>query len=507
MELSKIGRQRSNSLSAFVDKRNCSAKEENNAFLGDVLKKQISIVKDLKGKLEKKDKENIGLASQNEILTQQLEEFRRMNDIGILNRSRNENNELIWELMESFKQLNLQSNKPEIQKVEKPSEFYKFVNNRLYHYEKIENSDAYERFPTPTTVDAAVDNFNDIAEIRYANDVRYNELMNPKVILSRNQDNSCYIIISINKTKYTVFYGVNGRNIELGEKSFSVYEISDVVKSFTDNILRLIYVDISGLYFVPSKENSVRDIINTYQKENKFNFKGPVLSVSVLDGSIIYDGQPITEKNFFDNWIENIKNQGFGIEKEINIILSSIRPKPIEILRNFYPPGGCYKEIFAATCCDNKYKFDWLNAYGSPNNKVNLEGKIWLNFFLNKYISILKSKSKIGCQELVKDGTFSSILSIYNDKYIIDHLSRKSINDIGYNQNVYNAIKGVLTKESTANYESVWCISSMVSKNMYLFKDPEFVKKLKPSFEKVSKEYEDYKKSDKWLPFEIVKNI
>jgi len=100
------------------------------------------------------------------------------------------------------------------------------------------------------TVDVAVDNFNDIAEIRYVNDIYYNELINPKVILYKNKDKSCYIILSQINNKYTVFYGVKGRNIEILDKSFSVYEISEIMKSFTDNISRLIYVDISGLYFV-----------------------------------------------------------------------------------------------------------------------------------------------------------------------------------------------------------------------------------------------------------------
>ena len=62
-----------------------------------------------------------------------------------------------------------------------------------------------------------------------------------------------------------------------------------------------------GLYFVPSKKNSVIDIINIYEKEGKFNFKGSVLSVSAMDGSIIWNNRPITEENFFDNWIKEEK--------------------------------------------------------------------------------------------------------------------------------------------------------------------------------------------------------
>lgn len=47
----------------------------------------------------------------------------------------------------------------------------------------------------------------------------------------------------------------------------------------------------------------------------------------------------------------------------------------------------------------------------------------------------------------------------------------------------------------------------MISKNVYLFKDPKFVKRLKLNFEEISKNYEGNKKSHKWLQFEIVKNL
>jgi len=53
--------------------------------------------------------------------------------------------------------------------------------------------------------------------------------------------------------------------------------------------------------------NSVGDIINRYKKEGKFNFEGSILSVSALNGSIIWNGQPITEKNFFNHWIKEEK--------------------------------------------------------------------------------------------------------------------------------------------------------------------------------------------------------
>jgi len=306
MEVSESHRKRRNSLSAPVDKRIRLTKDEKSNFFDDIVKKQISIVNDLKKELEKKDEENSELSSQNDILTQRLDVSHNSGENNAYNKSQN-NNELIQKFMEYFQQFTSESNKFENREVKEHHDLFEFINDRLYFYGKIENSNAYERFSTPTTVGAVAENFNDITKIQYANDIYYNELENPKVILYRNQDNSCYIILSIDDTNYTIFYGVNGRNIEIGENSFSVYEISDVMKSFTDNISRLIYVDITGLYFVPSKKNSVIDIINIYEKEGKFNFKGSVLSVSAMDGSIIWNNRPITEENFFDNWIKEEK--------------------------------------------------------------------------------------------------------------------------------------------------------------------------------------------------------
>ena len=263
--------------------------------------------------------------------------------------------------------------KPETPEVEKPPKFYRFINNRLYRYEKLENSKAYERFPTPTTIDAVADNLNDITEIRYAHDVCYDKLTDPKMIFFRNQDNSCYIIFRIKSDKYCAFYGVHGRYIEIGDNSFSVYELSQDVGSFTDTIPRLIYVDIKGLYFVSSNENPVRDIIDIYQKEGDFRFKGSIICASALDGSITLDGQPVSENNFYENWIIEKKeketaksvmdvfgrvssNNTTSAVKEVKTVFSTVDPKPVEIFRNFYPPEGCYKNIYSTIYFDNRYQ-------------------------------------------------------------------------------------------------------------------------------------------------------
>lgn len=289
----------------------------------------------LKKELAKKKRERNELASRNEHLVQ-------------------ENEVLIRECVESFKRLSLQSDE---HKTKESHKTYEFVGNRLYFFEKIGNTNAYRRRATPTTVGAAA-NWNDISEIRYANDVSYDGLKNPKMIFYRNQDDSCYSILRIGANKHGVFYGVNANDIEIGENSFSVYDVSQEMGSFTDNILRQIYVDRSGLYFVPSAENPLESVIDTYQKEGKFDFNGSVLKVSAFDGSITFDGQPVTEKNFFDNWIlveletEKQISQNGGrtvIEKvkETKTVLSSARPKPRELLRNFYPPKGYYEGIYS----------------------------------------------------------------------------------------------------------------------------------------------------------------
>ncbi|OUM59466.1 hypothetical protein PIROE2DRAFT_14991, partial [Piromyces sp. E2] len=421
-------------------------------------------------------------------------------DTSILNRTGNGNEELFLEFLNYFKQLNCQSSKPETGSVEeKPQKYFKFINNRLYHFVKIENTDAYERFPTPTTIDASADNLNDISEIHYANDVGYNELTGSKVTLFRNQDNSCYIIFRPNDKKYGIFYGINGRSIDRGEHSFSVYELSQDLGSFTDDVPRCICVDITGLYFVPLEENPVNDIIHNFLQEGKFGFRGSVLRVSALDGSItLNDDQPLTEENFFDHWITEDKEEEEE-EDEIKIIRSPLNPKPTEIIRNFYPSDGNYRGLFTTYYFDKEYKGykeDWLNVYGLPTLNMNggitvfLKKRDWFNRFIKKCIAITKSKSKKGCEELVKDGTFSSILSSFVE-----------VND--YNGNLYNAIVEVPLEVVVYNGS----VSSVVLHNSNLFKDLEFVRRLKPSFERVSRQYENLKETDKWLPFEIVKNL
>ena len=396
-EFSEIGRKRSNSLSSLVDKQSCS-NQESDSLLGDVVKKQISVVNNLKGKLAEKTQENRELASRNELLTRQLDDVQKTGESS--DRPRNE--ELIRQLMESFQQLNLQSVKPEIKETE-PHKTYEFVNNRLYFFEKIGNTNAYKRLATPTTVNAVADNWNDISEIRYANDVSYDKLKNPKTIFYRNKDDSCYIILRISGNKHGVFYGVNANDIEVGENSFSVYDVSQDVGSFTDNILRQIYVDKSGLYFVPTAENSLESVIDAYQKGGKFDFNGSILKISAFDGSITWNNQPVTIKNFFDNWIEKEREIERQISKEMGrtviekvktttTVVSTKKPEPGEIIKNFYPPEGSYAGILKSM--DNVIGPDgWSSIFSifiensqrdRSRRKITLGGREWIDFFVKR---------------------------------------------------------------------------------------------------------------------------
>ena len=386
-----------------------------------------------------------------------------------------------------------------------------------YHYNSLDN--ALVGQATPTTIETITGDdlrgWSDISEIRYANDMSYDKLENPKAILYRNMDKSCYIILRIKDTKYDVFYGLNERNIEVGRSSFAVYEVSEDVGSFTDDVPRRIYVDESGLYFVPIEGNSIKDVIKTYQSEGKFNFKGSVIKVSAIDGSITLNGAPITEDNFFDNWVrKEVENRAPVNLKQVKTVLSTAQPKTNEILRNFYPPEGSYRGIYWARyqSSGNTYS-GWLNAYGRSiygGEIANLINKIWLNSFINTRVSIENSKSKGGAEELVRNGTFSSILSIHTDKRYSGHGYDDNTN--GYSQKVRDALsvqvaaRGERTT-SPYNPKRSASISDMVSKNSALFKDPDFVKSLKPAFAELEKDYEHNKESEMWIPFEIVRNL
>ncbi len=383
-----------------------------------------------------------------------------------------------------------------------------------YHYAPSNNSKIGRATPT-TVVTVTRDDlksWNDISEIRYANDVSYDQLENPKVILYRNKDNSCYIILRTNDgKKYGVFYGLNERNVEIGRNSFAVYDVSEDVGSFTDGVERLIYVDESGLYFVPRAKNPVEDVIKTYQNEGKFNFEGSVIKVSAIDGTIIWNGEPVTEDNFFDNWVleereverEVSKQSGKTVVEKVKQnqnVLSTKQPKLEEIIRNFYPPAGYYDgilELYYNSKVFGGKGMDYLNAYGVPKRNahreitINLKDRNWFNSFINNRLQIAKARSKSGAEELVRDGKFVSIL---DDTFITILYGNYDI------VRLYGKIRDAIYAQFRDKKEKRQPLS-------FLIKDPEFIRSLKPAFKELEKDYAHNKESDMWILFEIVRNL
>ncbi len=340
---------------------------------------------------------------------------------------------------------------------------------RQYHHVFSGNSMIGQATPTIVKTSSKTSkSWSDISEIRYANDMSYDEAKNPKVILYRNKDNSCYIILQIKENKHGVICGLNEKIVETENSSFLVYEISQDVNSFTDGAARLLYVDNTGLYMVTKDDNSIEEVISRPKEEGQLKFDGHVIKVSAIDGSITLDGEAITEDNFYDNWVFD----GSG-----KVVLSTRRPDSNEILRNFYPPNRDYDAIF----------FRGVRVYYDGPN-----GRPGLNTFINKSVLMKKAMSKDGAEELVRDGTFSFILK-----------------SVEFSQKVRDVIGAQLTlKEKNA----VWRVNQMTIYEMvncygYLFKNPEFVRGLKSGFAEASKEYEHNKESEKWMPFEIVKNL
>ena len=364
-------------------------------------------------------------------------------------------------------------------------------------------------------MNSVTNNVNGILEIRYANDVSSDgKLDNPKVVLYRNEDKSCDIILKIeNKEqkfvyegvhlrdigvvnkKYGIFYGVNGQNIELDGNSFSVYEVSEDIGSFTDSVPRLIYVDNSGLYIVSAEGNSVEDITEIYQRKGEFEFEGSIIRVSAIDGSITLDGKPITMSNFFDNWVQEyeVKKNGFEqvTERKSRTVLSTKTPTENQILRNFYPPKGSYEGIYLGEpgyVLFNGYALGWFDPI--------FQGKQWLHSLINKRLTLVKAKSPEGARELVSNGTFLSIISLFTDE---DSLANSVVS---YIQSIRSIIGIPWNYFTNTRYR----LKSMPG-GAELYKNPEYIKSLKSKFAAVEKAYEHNKESTAWILFEIVRNL
>ena len=156
-------------------------------------------------------------------------------------------------------------------------------------------------------------------------------------------------------------------------------------------------------------------------------------------------------------------------------VLSTKHPEEKEIFRNFYPPMGNYRWITQG-----------LGVFTAKG------GRWWLNYFVRKRLQFTKEMNVQRCEDLIKDGRLVQILNQYCG---LD----ERIKDIVVNQLQKNGVRlGVIFENGYWRFY-VGCLDQ--------FKDPDFVRSLKPEFAELEKDYERSKESDIWLLFEIVKNL
>lgn len=337
-------------------------------------------------------------------------------------------------------------------------------NKALYrqsYYNALKN-DVSVGHETPTTIlvraNGHPEKLESILEIRYANDVSHKKLDNPKAIFYRSNKNECYIVLKIDNKDYSVVYGLKERITKVGKgkkKSFFDYEISKDMKSFTDDVFRLVYVDHSGLYIVPGEENSIDQVRKVYKENGQFNFKGSIIKVSAIDGSLTLNNERITKDNFFDN----------GDERGSQTILSTKQPNHREILRNFYSPTGTYRRIY--------------DSIGPFSSNIN-----WLNSFKNARIS----------GGLVENGDFR--------KRLMPYLHNEGKKHESFCEALVDQVKARDGKVS--EYQN---ILQVTKENWDLFKDLDFVKKLKPIFAREETNCEPDKKEEFQQLFNIAKNL
>ena len=113
--------------------------------------------------------------------------------------------------------------------------------------------------------------------------------------------NQCYVDIShpnsSNKYKCRIF-GYNGRDITMGSKSFSVYEVLNEFNSFEVQKPRLIYVTTGGLYIVSESENPLVNVASKYFAGESLKFEGEVIKISAIDGRRTINDQSLKEDHF-----------------------------------------------------------------------------------------------------------------------------------------------------------------------------------------------------------------
>ncbi|OUM60969.1 hypothetical protein PIROE2DRAFT_13127 [Piromyces sp. E2] len=319
-----------------------------------------------------------------------------------------------------------------------------------FHYEPTEYYTG--GYSTPTTIvvypKGSPYNWCNIREIRYAHDVSYNALTNPKVTFFRNKNNTCNILLNFEKNK-NIIHGINEQNIIIGNNSFSIYHVLEYPDSFNNNIPRLIYIDNTGLYIVPKNQNSLQDIIIRYHKKEKleFNDLADTIRISALNGDIHIGNNPMTKNNFFEI--------PFNSDEEPTQI------HPNQILRSF---------LFVPENNGARYRDD-------------------IGMYILKEIIYGKAKRKIlskeECEQLISNGLFYSILatsSLQSSNYI-----GAKLKSLGYT-NSYNF-----------SFEKLRECS-------YAFKNPEIMRKFKETFSEMSLSNK-YSDRDSIIVFKITENL
>lgn len=387
---------------------------------------------------------------------------------------------------------------------------YPFIVSKYqqYHYNTSTNVSIGSRTPTIllTRQRRTPVKWDNILEIRYAT------LSDFTVTLIRNDDTSCYIdfIYKSNddaneQIKRAIVLGQEEQVINNNINSFLVYKVCQDLESFTDDVPRLIYISRKGLYIVQEEKNSIDEVCNKYQSTGIFVFNGPVLKVSAIDGTVKLDNQLLTGKNFYDHgtMIEN-----FNKYHTLDLDLTGPpprkhKPRKYEILNNFINYFDNEDRLF--TSYDNQ-----CNEY-EYNNRIDIGTFVCENLSLNRFKQKIKSRS--GCEEIIRDGTYAKLLasevhqieggknsksSKKNVLSLLLEIDRESGNSVNLKERIINEIKergveGIYTfyKIPEKNFEK-----EMNKKNFriidetiihhFLFKDPDFWRPLKKPLQNLS---------------------
>ncbi len=347
--------------------------------------------------------------------------------------------------------------------------------HRLFCYRSMQNG-IYVGSAAPTVV-TAFDNpniWNNIFQINYSFDVTHETphggLRSPKVTLTRKADNSCSISFQFGETQTQsgtsyrarcTINGLNERHVKIGDDLFAVYDIEAGSGAFTDDLPRLAYVDKTGLYIVPARENSLEHIADVYQREGEFRFNGPIIQISAMDGSLTADNEPITEDSFYQPWTK---------QKNSTVLINRYIPEKRQIfVSSFRPKGG--EQMPIRSIAKTREDIDKLLA---------------------------QSKDKRQCEELIRNGTFASMIyshpSVYLTGDLVEFINKKITER--------PRISGIYVERPRISQTLYYPESDSAA-----LIDPNFVRSLKPAFAEASRAYAHNKESEQWIPFAIVENL